>query len=210
RDQRHAGLHRDFHYRSNAWRARRRGDGPQDVDNTWHRRRGDCPRLRGGCDRRNGIDRGCADRCAGRRHLPGRRRTSGSTARIVRHLRRHGAGARRATVRAVCASPAAENRTRWARAQLVGGLLFLIAAAAAPVLPEWVASLVTIAFANALVVLGLVVLWRAGLVSFGQALYYCIGAYTVALIARWTGFTDAIALVLLGGIGAGLVEALVG
>ncbi|MGB6999728.1 MAG: branched-chain amino acid ABC transporter permease, partial [Pseudolabrys sp.] len=72
------------------------------------------------------------------------------------------------------------------RAQLVGGLLFLIAAAAAPALPEWVASLVTIAFANALVVLGLVVLWRAGLVSFGQALYYCIGAYTVALIARWT------------------------
>jgi len=96
------------------------------------------------------------------------------------------------------------------RAQLVGGLLFLIAAAAAPALPEWVASLVTIAFANALVVLGLVVLWRAGLVSFGQALYYCIGAYTVALIARWTGFTDAIALVLLGGIGAGLVAALVG
>ena len=96
------------------------------------------------------------------------------------------------------------------RAQLTGGLLFLIAAAAAPVLPDWIDSLVTIAFANALVVLGLVVLWRAGLVSFGQALYYCIGAYTVALIARWTGFTDAIALVLLGGAGAGLVAALVG
>src|SRR4029078_6310542 len=31
-----------------------------------------------------------------------------------------------------------------------------------------------------------------------------------AVIARWTGFTDAIALVLLGGIGAGLVAALVG
>lgn len=97
-----------------------------------------------------------------------------------------------------------------ARAQLVGGLVFLLAAAAAPLLPDWVASLATIAFANALVVLGLVVLWRAGLVSFGQALYYCIGAYTVALIARWTGFTDAIVLVLLGGIGAGLVAALVG
>jgi len=97
-----------------------------------------------------------------------------------------------------------------ARAQLVGGIVFLLAAAAGPVLPDWIASLATIAFANALVVLGLVVLWRAGLVSFGQALYYCIGAYTVALIARWTGFTDAIALVLLGGIGAGLVAALVG
>lgn len=88
--------------------------------------------------------------------------------------------------------------------------MFLIAAAAGPALPDWVVSLATIAFANALVVLGLVVLWRAGLVSFGQALYYCIGAYIVALIGRWTGFSDAIVLVLLGGVGAGLVAALVG
>ena len=96
------------------------------------------------------------------------------------------------------------------RGYLVGALMFLIAAAAAPVLPDWVVSLATIAFANALVVLGLIVMWRAGLVSFGQALYYCIGAYTVALVARWTGFTDAIALVLLGGIAGGIVALLVG
>jgi ABC-type branched-subunit amino acid transport system permease subunit len=96
------------------------------------------------------------------------------------------------------------------RAHLVGALLFLLAAAAGPLLPDWVASITTIAFANALVVLGLIVLWRAGLVSFGQALYYCLGAYTVALLARWTGLTDAFVLVLLGGIGAGLVAALVG
>ncbi|MDP2298157.1 MAG: branched-chain amino acid ABC transporter permease [Pseudolabrys sp.] len=97
-----------------------------------------------------------------------------------------------------------------ARSQIIGGLTFLAAAAAAPLLPNWVMSLATIAFANALVVLGLVVLWRAGLVSFGQALYYCIGAYVVALIVRWTGFNDAIVLVLLGGLGAGLVAILVG
>lgn len=97
------------------------------------------------------------------------------------------------------------------RASLLGGLALLIAAAvAAPLLPEWVVSLATIAFANALVVLGLVVLWRVGLVSFGQALYYCIGAYVVALSARWTGFTDAFALVLIGGLGAGLVAAGIG
>ncbi len=97
------------------------------------------------------------------------------------------------------------------RASLFGGLALLVAAAvAAPLLPEWVVSLATIAFANALVVLGLVVLWRVGLVSFGQALYYCIGAYIVALSARWTGFTDAFALVLLGGLGAGLVAAGIG
>jgi len=97
------------------------------------------------------------------------------------------------------------------RASLFGGLALLIAAAvAAPLLPEWVVSLSTIAFANALVVLGLVVLWRVGLVSFGQALYYCVGAYVVALTGRWIGFTDAIALVLLGGIIAGLVAAGIG
>jgi branched-chain amino acid transport system permease protein len=96
------------------------------------------------------------------------------------------------------------------RAQLVGGLLFLLAAAAGPVLPNWVASLATIAFANALVVLGLIVLWRAGLVSFGQALYYCVGAYTVALLGRWFGVTDAFLLVLVGGIVAGAVAFVVG
>jgi len=96
------------------------------------------------------------------------------------------------------------------RAQLVGGLLFLLAAAAGPALPDWIVSLATIAFANALVVLGLIVLWRAGLVSFGQALYYCIGAYVVALTARWTGITDAFLLVLLAGIGAGITAVLVG
>src|SRR5258707_12244850 len=97
-----------------------------------------------------------------------------------------------------------------ARTHLVGALLFLLAAAAGPVLPNWVASLATIAFANGLVVLGLIVLWRAGLVSFGQALYYCIGAYAVALIGRWTGVTDALILMLIGGASAGLVAFVVG
>src|SRR5665213_144391 len=97
-----------------------------------------------------------------------------------------------------------------APAQIFGAIMFVAAAAAGPLLPDWIVSLTTIAFANALVVLGLVVLWRAGLVSFGQALYYCIGAYVVALSARWTGFTDAIALVLIGGIAAGFVAFLIG
>jgi ABC-type branched-subunit amino acid transport system permease subunit len=97
-----------------------------------------------------------------------------------------------------------------AGAQWAGGLLLLVAAVAGPLLPDWVVSLATIAFANALVVLGLVVLWRVGLVSFGQALYYCIGAYAVALMGRWLGFSDAFALVLLGGAIAGLVAAGIG
>src|SRR6516165_12700477 len=87
---------------------------------------------------------------------------------------------------------------------------FLAAAIAGFVLPDWMISLATIALANGLVVLGLIVMWRAGLVSFGQALYYCIGAYSVALIARWSGLTDAFALVLIGSISAGLVSFVLG
>jgi branched-chain amino acid transport system permease protein len=97
-----------------------------------------------------------------------------------------------------------------AGAAWTGAVLLIVAAAAAPFLPDWIVSLATIAFANALVVLGLVVLWRVGLVSFGQALYYCIGAYVVALTGRWIGFTDAIALVLFAGIVAGLAATGIG
>jgi branched-chain amino acid transport system permease protein len=74
------------------------------------------------------------------------------------------------------------------------------------VLPSWVVFLLTIAFAKGLVVLGLVVMMRAGLVSFGQGLYYGLGAYAAGLATNFLGVTDAIALVLLGG----AVSALIG
>lgn len=96
------------------------------------------------------------------------------------------------------------------RKQIVGGAGFLAAAAAGLFLPAWLISLLTIAFSNALVVLGLVLLWRAGLVSFGQALYYAIGAYSVALFMRWTGITDAFLTVLIAGTMAGLTAFFVG
>jgi len=96
------------------------------------------------------------------------------------------------------------------RANVVGALAFLALAAGAPSLPPWLVSLATIAFANALVVLGLMVLWRAGLVSFGQALYYAIGAYCVALLSRFAGITDALAMLVAGGLAAAAAAFLVG
>jgi ABC-type branched-subunit amino acid transport system permease subunit len=96
------------------------------------------------------------------------------------------------------------------RATWVGAAAFLLLAALAPILPQWLVSIATIAFANALVVLGLVVLWRVGLVSFGQALYYAIGAYAVALIARFFSVSDAFVAVLVAGVLAGLIAFLVG
>ena len=68
-------------------------------------------------------------------------------------------------LRPVRARPAEEDLT-WSRAQhLVGALLFLVRRGGRPArCRTWLVSLATIAFANALVVLGLVMLWRAGLV----------------------------------------------
>ncbi len=65
-------------------------------------------------------------------------------------------------------------------------------------LPAWAMFLVTMAFAKGLVALGIICLMRAGLVSFGQGLYYCIGAYIAALMSEWTGITDIALLTLLG------------
>lgn len=65
-------------------------------------------------------------------------------------------------------------------------------------LPAWAMFLVTMAFAKGLVALGVICLMRAGLVSFGQGLYYCIGAYIAALMSGWTGITDIILLTTIG------------
>ena len=93
----------------------------------------------------------------------------------------------------------------WSRANLLGALAFLALAAAAPALPAWLVSLSTIAFANALVVLGLVILWRTGLVPFGQALFYAIGAYAVALIGRYTSWRDVFLMVAIAAVMSGIV-----
>jgi ABC-type branched-subunit amino acid transport system permease subunit len=98
----------------------------------------------------------------------------------------------------------------FSRADLFGAAAFVAAAAVAPVVPAWLVSLATIAFANALVVLGLIILWRTGLVPFGQALFYAIGAYAVALIGRYTPVRDVFVVVLAGGACAAIVAWLVG
>jgi ABC-type branched-subunit amino acid transport system permease subunit len=77
-------------------------------------------------------------------------------------------------------------------------LTFAVLAAASALMPGWMLYLLTVIVARALVVLGLLVLWRTGLMSFGQALYFGVGAYAVGLTQKLTGLTDAFALVILG------------
>ena len=62
------------------------------------------------------------------------------------------------------------------------------------VLPQWLLSLVTLSLARGLVVLGIVLQMRAGLVSFGQGLYYCIGGYTAAMLAGLYGVREVAAV----------------
>lgn len=74
--------------------------------------------------------------------------------------------------------------------------------AGAWLLPAWLVFLLTLALAKALVVLGVVIQMRSGLVSFGQALYFCIGGYGVGLAAQHLGIGDAFALLALGTVAA--------
>ena len=80
--------------------------------------------------------------------------------------------------------------------------------AGTPLMPQWLLFLVTVALGKGLVVLGLLLLMRTGLVSFGQGLYYCLGAYSAALVAQGAGITDA-AVMLLGSVLAPAMVALV-
>ena len=83
-------------------------------------------------------------------------------------------------------------------------------------LPNWLQSLLVLALGKGLVVVGLVLLMRTGLVSFGQGLYYCLGAYAAVSVGRIFKLpdsiltSDAIVMPLFGGLVAGLVAFVLG
>ncbi len=61
---------------------------------------------------------------------------------------------------------------------LIGALIVLLLAG--PLLPRWAMFLINVSLCYGLVVLGMMLLMRTGLVSFGHGLYYCLGAYAAA------------------------------
>jgi branched-chain amino acid transport system permease protein len=77
-------------------------------------------------------------------------------------------------------------------------------------LPQWLLFILTIACAQGLVVLGLNLLIRAGLVSFGQALFYCVGAYAAGGLARAFGISDIFVQMAAGIASAAIVAFLLG
>lgn len=83
------------------------------------------------------------------------------------------------------------------------GLLLLAGAA----MPRWLTFLLTMALANGVVALGIMLLMRSGVVSFGQGLVFATGGYAAALGFRWLGWTDGLLLTLAGGVLAALIAA---
>lgn len=96
------------------------------------------------------------------------------------------------------------------RTPLVLGAILAAIVAAGPFLPPWLLFILTIAIARGLVALGLMLLLRAGLVSFGQALYYCIGAYTAGALGIGLKVSDVLLQMLAGAAVAALGAWLLG
>lgn len=90
------------------------------------------------------------------------------------------------------------------------GLVLLLMMALTPFIPQWALFILTITGANGLVVLGLMLFLRAGLVSFGQALFFCAGAYTTGLLALTLGLREMFVLLPLSALVAGLLAYLLG
>lgn len=74
-------------------------------------------------------------------------------------------------------------------------------------MPKWLTFLITMAAANGLVSLGIVVLMRGGVVPFGQGMVFALGGYAAALMFNKLGVTDALLLTVSGGFVAALVAA---
>ncbi|MCO6419558.1 branched-chain amino acid ABC transporter permease [Siccirubricoccus sp. KC 17139] len=98
------------------------------------------------------------------------------------------------------------SRHRLELALAIGGALALILVAWAV---PWLRFILTIALAKGIAVLGILLLLRAGQVSFGHAMFLATGAYTVAFLAP--SVPEVLILVPLGGaiaLGLGLVVGL--
>jgi branched-chain amino acid transport system permease protein len=102
--------------------------------------------------------------------------------------------------------PSAAPGSRY-RIALIGILFTVVLALAGLAMPKWLTFLMTMAAAQGLVSLGIVLLMRGGVVSFGQGMVFALGGYAAGLAYSRLGFTDALGLTLLGGVAATLLAA---
>jgi branched-chain amino acid transport system permease protein len=93
-------------------------------------------------------------------------------------------------------------------------VLWIAVLAAFALLPfavsDWIVFLIALALAKGAVVLGVVLVLRGGLISFGHALYFAIGAYTVGFLANKAHIGEALIGLPLATVLSALVAAVLG
>lgn len=89
-------------------------------------------------------------------------------------------------------------------------IALLALAASGFFLPAWVVNNLMFGLARGAAVLGLLVLWRTGLMSFGHGLYFGVGAYSVALAEQWLGLSDFAIRILIALLAAAVVSVFLG
>lgn len=83
--------------------------------------------------------------------------------------------------------------------------------ALAPLLaPGWIVFVMTKAMFMTIAVMGVAILLRGGLLTFGHALYYATGAYAVGFTVKWLDIHELMLLIPLGALAGLLMAALVG
>ena len=88
--------------------------------------------------------------------------------------------------------------------------LAVVLLVAGPMFPRWLVSLLNVSMCYGTVVLGMMLLMRTGLVSFGHGLYYCLGAYAAGLLDQMGKVSDMLAMVLAGAVVTAAVSAVLG
>ncbi|WP_455828642.1 branched-chain amino acid ABC transporter permease [Pseudomonas capeferrum] len=97
---------------------------------------------------------------------------------------------------------------RMDKTELIVLAVAALLAAGGWIAPQWLVFLLTMALAKAMVVQGVVMQMRAGLVTFGQGLFFCVGGYAVGMSGHFLNITD-LALLLVIGVGSAVLLAMI-
>ena len=99
------------------------------------------------------------------------------------------------------------DSSRLRRTAAIAAASLVLLLAAGWLAPRWLVSLGTLALANGLVSMGILLLMRSGVVPFGQGLVFAAGGYAAALLFNKAGITDVLLLTGAGGVAAVLLAA---
>jgi ABC-type branched-subunit amino acid transport system permease subunit len=91
---------------------------------------------------------------------------------------------------------------------LIAGSIILLAVG--PFLPRWAMFLINVSLCYGIVVLGMMLLMRTGVVSFGHGLYYCLGAYAAGTLDQVYKISDMAVMLIAAVIVTALVSAALG